>query len=161
MSRGHDDARQVGGTAMTEEALFHEALAKPPTERDAFLDAACEGNAGLRGEVGSLLALDTPAVARGADSSLKSPLPRAPQRDIGAVDIPELESVDLGGTRARPGLFADDVITVTSRIRGQIGLSQGAVFCAAWTDGSVPVFAPSGTRSYVTARNAFAPPDKY
>jgi hypothetical protein len=51
--------------------LFHRALAEPADRRDAFLDAVCAGNAGLRREVGSLLAaheepdgiLDRPAVS--------------------------------------------------------------------------------------------------
>jgi hypothetical protein len=32
-----------GVAAMTEEILFHEALAKAPAERAAFLEAACAG----------------------------------------------------------------------------------------------------------------------
>ena len=35
--------------------LLEEALNRPPDEREAFLDAACEGNADLRGELVSLL----------------------------------------------------------------------------------------------------------
>ena len=41
---------------MTEETLFHRALAKPPAERAAFLDAACAGQPKLRGAVEALLA---------------------------------------------------------------------------------------------------------
>ena len=41
---------------MTEEELFHAALAKPPAERAAFLDQACSGNAPLRAAVKALLA---------------------------------------------------------------------------------------------------------
>jgi hypothetical protein len=41
---------------MTEETLFHEALAKPAGERAAFLDAACAGQPQLRAAVGALLA---------------------------------------------------------------------------------------------------------
>jgi serine/threonine protein kinase/tetratricopeptide (TPR) repeat protein len=56
---------------MIEESLFHEALAKSPQERGAFLDAACAGQPELRAAVGALLAaheqpgslLDNPAVA--------------------------------------------------------------------------------------------------
>ncbi|MGA2256432.1 MAG: hypothetical protein ABSG53_17425 [Thermoguttaceae bacterium] len=33
---------------MTEETLFHEALAKPAAERAAFLDVACAGQPELR-----------------------------------------------------------------------------------------------------------------
>ena len=53
---------------MSEETLFHEALAKPSAERAAFLDAACAGQPELRAAVEALLAaheasgdfLDTP-----------------------------------------------------------------------------------------------------
>lgn len=37
------------------EELFHAALALPATERDAYLDAACEGDAELRREIDTLL----------------------------------------------------------------------------------------------------------
>ena len=36
--------------------LLHDAALRPPAVRSAFLDAACEGNPGLRREVESLLA---------------------------------------------------------------------------------------------------------
>jgi serine/threonine protein kinase/tetratricopeptide (TPR) repeat protein len=41
---------------MTEETLFHEALAKPPAERAALLDQACVGQPQLRTAVEALLA---------------------------------------------------------------------------------------------------------
>ena len=41
---------------MNDEALFHEALAKPPAERAAFLDEACAGQPELRAAVEMLLA---------------------------------------------------------------------------------------------------------
>src|SRR5262249_43530362 len=41
---------------MSEETLFHEALARPPGERAAFLDAACSGRPELRAAVDALLA---------------------------------------------------------------------------------------------------------
>src|SRR5208282_4753729 len=41
---------------MTEESLFHEALAKPPAERAAFLEQACAGQPQLRVAVEALLA---------------------------------------------------------------------------------------------------------
>lgn len=41
---------------MTEEELFHAALAQSPAERDAFLDQACAGNDALRAVVEALLA---------------------------------------------------------------------------------------------------------
>ncbi len=37
-------------------ALFHETIAQPPAERDAFLDKACAGDRALRDEVASLIA---------------------------------------------------------------------------------------------------------
>ena len=40
---------------MTEETLFHEALAKPPSERAGFLDNACAGQPQLRAAVEALL----------------------------------------------------------------------------------------------------------
>jgi serine/threonine-protein kinase len=39
------------------EELYHEACARKPEERPAFLDAACQGDKALRGELESLLAL--------------------------------------------------------------------------------------------------------
>jgi hypothetical protein len=41
---------------MSEETLFHEALAKPASERAAFLDSACAAQPLLRAAVGALLA---------------------------------------------------------------------------------------------------------
>src|SRR5260370_31136140 len=38
------------------ESLFQEALQRDPAERDAWLREACHGDAGLQGEVASLLA---------------------------------------------------------------------------------------------------------
>ncbi len=45
---------------MTEETLFHEALAKPLAERAAFLDKACAGQPELRAAVEALLAAHEP-----------------------------------------------------------------------------------------------------
>lgn len=36
---------------MKEEDLFHEALARPPAERAAFLDQACAGQPELRKDI--------------------------------------------------------------------------------------------------------------
>jgi eukaryotic-like serine/threonine-protein kinase len=68
---------------MTEESLFHEALAKPPGERAAFLDAACAGQPQLRAAVEALLAahaasghpLDRPAPAPPALTGEYTPEP--------------------------------------------------------------------------------------
>ncbi len=43
------------------EQLYHAALEKPPTEREAFLDQACGADRDLRREVLSLLAHETEA----------------------------------------------------------------------------------------------------
>src|SRR5262245_11550437 len=68
---------------MTEESLFHEALAKAPAERAAFLDQACAGQPELRAAVEALLAahaasghpLDRPAPAPPALTGACSPEP--------------------------------------------------------------------------------------
>ena len=78
---------------MTEETLFHEALAKSPQERDAFLDAACAGQPELRAAVGALLAaheqpgslLDSPAVASATSDDV------SPGRWIDPADMPPSE----------------------------------------------------------------------
>jgi len=43
--------------------LYHDALAHPVAERDAFLEARCQGDKALRGEVASLLADEASAEA--------------------------------------------------------------------------------------------------
>lgn len=69
---------------MSDETLFHAALAKPPGERAAFLDQACVGQPALRAAVEALLAahaasapmLDRPAVdpdATGAYTPVDQP----------------------------------------------------------------------------------------
>jgi hypothetical protein len=58
---------------MSEETLFNEALARPPAERAAFLDAACASQPQLRAAIEALLAahersghvLDQPSQALG------------------------------------------------------------------------------------------------
>jgi serine/threonine protein kinase/Flp pilus assembly protein TadD len=72
---------------MSEETLFHEALAKPAGERVAFLDVACVGQPQLRAAVLALLAahegsgslLDRPPVESGpaADAAPAAPRPAA------------------------------------------------------------------------------------
>src|SRR5262245_2978841 len=62
---GHDSSTVLlaGSTAVMNrerwqrvETLFHEALARPPSDREAFLDSACEGDEAMRQDVESLLA---------------------------------------------------------------------------------------------------------
>jgi len=43
------------------EAVYHEALARPPHERTSFLDQACAGNENFRRELEQLLAWDARA----------------------------------------------------------------------------------------------------
>ena len=66
------------------EALVHDALARPATERDAFLDATCGSDTGLRREVDSLL-----AQATGAGTFLETPLalPSLIGRQIGPYRV--------------------------------------------------------------------------
>ena len=83
---------------MTEESLFHQALAKPAAERAAFLDAACSGQPALRAAVDALLAahggpghpLDRPLLAQ--------PVPTG---DFGSAPEPiptsEIQSDSLAG----------------------------------------------------------------
>jgi serine/threonine protein kinase/WD40 repeat protein len=54
--RGDNEFATDSRSNMTEEELFHAALAKPRIERSAFLDQACSGNTPLRAAVEALLA---------------------------------------------------------------------------------------------------------
>jgi serine/threonine-protein kinase len=68
--------------------IFAAALERPPTEREAFLDAACAGDADLRREAGRLLAADAgageflerPATVPPGWASPEEPVPPAPRR---------------------------------------------------------------------------------
>src|SRR5262245_55832274 len=76
---------------MSDETLFHEALAKPPAERPAFLDQACASQPELRAAVEALLA------AHGASAKLLDQLPPDPNAtepytpgpDVAGVAAPE------------------------------------------------------------------------
>ena len=61
------------------QALFDRAVELPAEEREAFLDAACRGNAELHAEVASLLAYDSRTPAGTVEGWLKSPLVRSPE----------------------------------------------------------------------------------
>jgi len=86
---------------MTEETLFHEALAKPPAERAAFLGQACAGQPQLRAAVEALLAaheasgslLDRPPVelARTVDSDPAQPEPAPPHLAPTGDHCPKVE----------------------------------------------------------------------
>ncbi len=52
---------EAGETAVNEETLFHEALAKPLAELAAFLDLACAGQPELGAAVEALLAANEAA----------------------------------------------------------------------------------------------------
>jgi hypothetical protein len=85
---------------MTEESLFHEALAKPADERSAFLGAACAGLPELRAAVEALL-----AAHESSDSLLDRPLatgeytPDPAASPAGATTAPQ-PSVGVGAVIA-------------------------------------------------------------
>ena len=68
---------------MSEESLFHEALARPPAERAAFLDAACAGKAEMRAAVEALLA------AHEASGSLLDRPPQGLGQTVDSAPAPE------------------------------------------------------------------------
>jgi hypothetical protein len=57
--------------------LFDQAVALPPPQRAAFLDATCAGEPALRADLESLLAHDAGFAAGTDDGLLKSPVVRA------------------------------------------------------------------------------------
>jgi tRNA A-37 threonylcarbamoyl transferase component Bud32 len=75
-----DTSNKISDRTRAEE-LFHEALSKPPEERQAYLEAACQGDIDLRREVESLLEsfekdgslLEIPAIEAAARVLAKSP----------------------------------------------------------------------------------------
>src|SRR5262245_46421740 len=69
---------------MTEESLFHEALARPPDERAAFLEAACAGQPQLRAAVEALLAAHA-----ASGHALDRPAPAPPALTGGYTPEPE------------------------------------------------------------------------
>ena len=75
---------------MSEETLFHEALARPASERAAFLDAGCAGQPELRAAVEALLA------AHEASGSLLDP----PPQGLGQTVDSDAAQADLGLTGA-------------------------------------------------------------
>jgi WD40 repeat protein/predicted Ser/Thr protein kinase len=71
--------------------LFAQAADLPRHERDAFLEAACRGEADLRAEVEELLAYDlTFGIEPDEDGFLKSPLVRAPEGMLPGSSLPPL-----------------------------------------------------------------------
>ena len=98
-----DDAARWGRVA----ALLEAALARAPAERDAFLDAACAGDAGLRAEVASLVAAherpgaadrlgaDLAPLARRVRGSAASARPALQGQVVGRYEV--LEPIGGGG----------------------------------------------------------------
>jgi serine/threonine-protein kinase len=99
-------------------ALFEEALALPPSDRDAFLQKACDGDAALRRQVGALLRAD-------ADDA---PLLDVPVEEAAAALLAELQ----GGDSAPPaGVTIGPYRPV--RVLGRGGM--GTVYLAERADG--------------------------
>ncbi len=81
---GNEEYSEFAGEAvMTEETLFHEVLAKPSSERAAFLDAACAGQPHLRPAVDALL-----AAHEASGGLLNKPPPDLGQTVIPAPSVP-------------------------------------------------------------------------
>ncbi len=106
---------------MTEETLFHEALARPPAERAAFLEAACAGRPELLTAVQALLAaherpsniLDQPPENLGqtvdAEPGAGTPAPSV----FTAAHYPQVE----------PGLVIDGRYTLVGKV-GEGGMGE-------------------------------------
>ena len=96
------------------EELFHAALALPPNERAAYLDAACAGDAELRTAVEELLGHDESLTE--ADHFLTSPVaseaeryrpdaPTVPASDSAlAVELPLIPGYEVLGSLGRGGM---------------------------------------------------------
>ena len=77
------------------ERIYHEAEARPPGERASFLDQACSGDAGLRGEVERMLAgdseaagfLEAPAVEMAARALAADAVRISPGSRLGPYEI--------------------------------------------------------------------------
>jgi hypothetical protein len=76
-------------------ALFHEAVARPPSERSAFLDDACAGDAGLRRDVDELVTAHRDAGSFGSAPLFVPAEHLAPGAWLGPYRIERL--VETGG----------------------------------------------------------------
>src|SRR5262245_52780027 len=111
---------------MTEEALFHEALAKPAPERAAFLAAACASRPELHAAVEALLAahessrglLDRPPAD--LSQTVDSAPGQAPLRATGE-HTPQADQVALPPASPRPLCDAGSVIAGRYKLVEKIG----------------------------------------
>jgi serine/threonine protein kinase/lipoprotein NlpI len=102
---------------MTEEPLFHEALAKPATERAAFLDAACAGQPELRAAIESLLAAHE-------DSAALLDRPAALDQAVAPDPAPPPSDATGPGDEARPP---------QTTVNYEPGIVPGAVIAGRYT----------------------------
>ena len=77
------------------ERLYHEALEQEPAARAAFLEAACAGNAELRGEIESLLGFDVAASRFLTRSAIENVAARLPQTRPGALIGRQIHGYDI------------------------------------------------------------------
>ena len=106
-------------------AVFRETIARPESERSAFLDAACGGDAALRAKVETMLQFDRD----GDDETAAHPM-RAVLSDLAAQT--ELgREVRVRRAVARVGRHADETEAEGQRQRPVDGLVDGAleVYC--------------------------------
>jgi WD40 repeat protein/predicted Ser/Thr protein kinase len=84
--------------------MFDRAVALPPEERAAFLEAACADEPALRAELEGLLACDAGFPERGDEGVLKSPLIRAPEQTISGT-VESLRAAWPPGPPVRVGRY--------------------------------------------------------